>query len=227
DAELVNGEFTTVAIRVYQYDPRPNFSVAPPVLLNEARREAIRLEGIWQYHPGDNPAWATATPADFGLTADARLTDAEAAAKAVFQKIDKVEDVEKYVSRRNGDTEPLSPADALRHFKTPPDLQVQLAVADPDIAQPLFLSWDARGRMWVMEFRQYPDPAGLKMVSRDTFLRTVYDKVPAAPPNHVRGADRISIHEDADGDGAFEKHSVFVDGLNIASSFAIGRGGVF
>lgn len=227
DAELVNGEFTTVAIRVYQYDPRPNFSVAPPVLLNEARREAIRLEGIWQYHPGDNPAWATATPADFGLTADARLTDAEAAAKAVFQKIDKVEDVEKYVSRRNGDTEPLSPGDALRHFKTPPDLHVQLAVADPDIAQPLFLSWDARGRLWVMEFRQYPDPAGLKMVSRDTFLRTVYDKVPAAPPNHVRGADRISIHEDADGDGAFEKHSVFVDGLNIASSFAIGRGGVF
>ncbi|MFN7680298.1 MAG: hypothetical protein ACK5TG_05505, partial [Planctomyces sp.] len=69
-AELTSGEFTTVAIRVCQYDPRPNFSVAPPVLMNEARREAIRLEGIWQYHPGDNPAWASAGPADFGLLPD-------------------------------------------------------------------------------------------------------------------------------------------------------------
>jgi putative membrane-bound dehydrogenase-like protein len=225
--ELAVGEFTTVAIRVYQYDPRPNFSVAPPVLMNEARREAIRLEGVWQYHPGDNPDWASAGPADFGLQPDVALTDAEAAAKAVYRKIDKVDDLEKYVTRRNGDTDPLTPADALKRFKTPADLQVRLAVSDPDIAQPLFLSWDARGRLWVMEFRQYPDPAGLKMVSRDTFLRTVYDRIPAAPPNHVRGADRISIHEDTDGDGTYEKHSVFVDGLNIASSFAIGRGGVF
>lgn len=225
--ELTAGEFTTVAIRVYQYDPRPNFSVAPPVLMNEARKEAIRLEGIWQYHPGDNPDWASAGPTDFGLQSQATLTDAEAAAKAVYQKIDQVDDIEKYVTRRNGDTDPLTPAAALSRFKTPSDLQVRLAVADPDIAQPLFMTWDARGRLWVMEYRQYPDPAGLKMVSRDTFLRTVYDSIPAAPPNHVRGADRISIHEDTDGDGTYEKHSVFVDGLNIASSFAIGRGGVF
>lgn len=226
-AELVAEEFLTVAIRVYQYDPRPNFSVAPPVLMNETRREAVRLEGIWQYHPGDKAEWSSAVPQEFGVQPGMVLTDAEAAAKGVYQKIDRVDDIEKYVSRRNGDTDPLSPAEALQHFRTPADLQVQLAVGDPDIAQPLFLSWDARGRLWVMEYRQYPDPAGLKMVSRDTFLRTVYDKVPAAPPNHERGADRISIHEDVDGDGTYEKHSVFVDGLNIASSFAIGRGGVF
>lgn len=221
------GEFVTVAIRVYQNDPRPNFSVAPPVLMNEATKQAFRLEGVWQYRPGDDSAWANAKPTDFGFDATQALSDADAAAKAVYQKIDLVDDVEKYVARRNGDTEPLSPDEAVKHFQTPNDLSVKLVLGDPDIAQPLFMSWDERGRLWVMEYRQYPDPAGLKMVSRDTFLRSVYDKVPPPPPNHFKGTDRISIHEDSDGDAVYDKHSIFVDELNIASSFAIGRGGVY
>ena len=69
-------------------------------------------------------------------------------------------------------------------------------------------------------------PAGLKMVSRDSVWRAVYDKVPPPPPHQFRGADRITIHEDADGDGSFERHKVFVDGLNIATAVERGRGGV-
>lgn len=221
------GQYLSVAIRVYQYDPRPNFSVAPPVLMNESRREALRLEGVWKYRPGDDLSWAKAGPEDFEIASTTPLTDTEAAARGVFQLIDSVDDVAKYVSRRNGDTDPLSPADAAGHFQTPQDLAVQMVLGDPEIAQPLFISWDERGRLWVMEYRQYPEPAGLTMVSRDTFLRSVYDKVPLAPPNHERGADRISIHEDTNGDGVYDSHRTFVDGLNIASSFAIGRGGVF
>lgn len=221
------GEFLTIAIRVYQYDPRPNFSVAPPVLMNEARKQALRLEGIWQYRPGDDSSWAKATPADFGVDPSANLNDADAAARGVYQKVDTVDDVEKYVARRNGDTDPLAPSEAVTHFRTPADLSVQLVLGDPDIAQPLFMTWDERGRLWVMEYRQYPDPAGLKMVSRDTFLRSVYDKVPPPPPNHFKGADRISIHEDTNDDGVYDSHKIFVDELNIASSFAIGRGGVY
>ena len=87
------------------------------------------------------------------------------------------------------------------------------------------MKWDQRGRLWVVQYLQYPNPAGLKMLSRDKYLRTVYDKVPPAPPNHFRGADRISIHEDTDGDGVYDKHKTFVDGLNMVSSIAIGRGG--
>lgn len=226
--ELVSaGDYVTVAIRVYQNDPRPNFSVAPPVLMNERRKEAFRLEGIWQYRPGDDSTWARAAAADFGIAADQELSAAEAAAKGICLSVDTVDEIEKYVARRKGDTDPLAPAEAVRHFTTPADLAVELVLGDPDIAQPLFMSWDGRGRLWVMEYRQYPDPAGLKMVSRDTFLRSVYDKIPQAPPNHVRGADRISIHADSDGDGSLDQHTVFVDGLNIATSFAIGRGGVF
>ena len=228
ESSLVQGgAYMAVAIRVFQYDPRPNFSVAPPVLMNEGRREALRLEGVWQYRPGDDVAWANATPGDFGIDPQQELTDEVASARGIFHRVDMVDDVDRYVARRNGDTDPLSPAQAVTHFKAPDDLAVQMVLGDPDIAQPLFMSWDERGRLWVMEYRQYPDPAGLTMVSRDTFLRTVYDKVPKAPPNHVPGADRISIHEDTNGDGVYDDHKTFVDGLNIASSFAIGRGGVF
>lgn len=228
DPSLVKGGgFLAIAIRVYQNDPRPNFSVAPPVLMNEATMQAVRMEGVWQYRPGDDVAWATAAPADFGFDDTQPLNEPDAVAKGVYVKIDTVDDIEKYVSRRNGDTEPLSPAEAVKHFKTPDDLSVQLVLGDPDIAQPLFMSWDELGRLWVMEYRQYPDIAGLKMLSRDTFLRSVYDKIPPAPPNQDKGADRISIHEDTDGDGVYDKHKIFVDELNLATSFAIGRGGVY
>ncbi len=123
--------------------------------------------------------------------------------------------------------EAKSPQDAVGAFQVSADLEVELVLSEPNITQPVFFNFDERGRMWVMNYRQYPYPAGLKMVSRDRFWRVVYDKVPVAPPNHVRGADQITIHEDTDGDGVFDTQKIFVDGLNIATSFARGRGGVF
>src|SRR6266567_1702537 len=92
--------------------------------------------------------------------------------------------------------EALAPADALKAFVLPADLQIDLALAEPEITQPVFINFDERGRMWVVEYRQYPSPAGVKPVSHDQFWRAVYDKVPPPPPNHIKGADRISIHED-------------------------------
>jgi hypothetical protein len=110
DPSLVKGDgFLTVAIRVYQNDPRPNFSVAPPVLMNEATKQAVRLEGIWQYRPGDDAAWANARPLTSASMLNQPLSDTDAAAKGVYLKIDTVDNIEKYVARRNGDTDPLSP----------------------------------------------------------------------------------------------------------------------
>ena len=97
----------------------------------------------------------------------------------------------------------------------------------PLVRQPLSIKWDARGRLWVNQFIQYPDPAGLKMVSRDKFLRSVYDKVPAPPPNHFKGLDRISFHEDTDGDGKYDKHGTFIEGLSLTSSFAFDKDGLW
>src|SRR5690606_13941240 len=97
-------------------------------------------------------------------------------------------------------------------------------LSDPVIRQPLNINFDERGRMWVAEYAEYPHPSGLKVLSRDGAWRVVYDKTPQPPPNHVRGLDRISIHEDVDGDGVYDRHKTFVQGLNVATSSLVGRG---
>lgn len=127
----------------------------------------------------------------------------------------------------SGDAHPPSPEESLQHFTIMPGLKMEVVASEPVIRQPLNLHFDARGRLWVVQYIQYPFPAGLKVVKYDKYLRAVFNKVPQPPPHHVRGADKITILEDKDGDGLFETHKDFVTGLNIASSVAIGRGGVF
>src|SRR5206468_1072926 len=91
---------------------------------------------------------------------------------------------------------PLAPAEAVKRFKVADGLAIGLAVSEPDVTQPLSISFDDRGRMWVLQYRQYPLPAGLKAVEMDQYLRTKYDKVPQPPPKGPKGRDRISIYED-------------------------------
>ena len=130
-----------------------------------------------------------------------------------------------YEARRGG----LPPADSLAGMRTPSDLEVDLLVAEPGIEQPVFLNFDERGRMWVVEYRQYPEPAGLEAVSRDRFWRIIYDRKPHPPghPEFTPGLDRITIHEDTDGDGAFDSNKTFVEGLNLATSVVTDQDGVW
>jgi putative membrane-bound dehydrogenase-like protein len=124
-------------------------------------------------------------------------------------------------------SKPLSPEESLRAFTIPDDLEIELVLHEPIVRQPVAITFDQRGRMWVMQYIQYPFPAGLKVVKYDEHLRAVFDKVPPPPPHHFPGADKITIHEDTDGDGLYDRHKTFVDGLSIATSCAIGRGGVW
>jgi putative membrane-bound dehydrogenase-like protein len=123
----------------------------------------------------------------------------------------------------------LTPDASHQTMRTPPDLTLDLLAAEPQIEQPVFMNFDARGRMWVVEYRQYPEPAGLKIVSRDRFWRNIYDRKPMPPghPDFVPGLDRITIHEDTNGDGTFDHSKTFVDGLNLATSCVSGDGGVW
>lgn len=121
----------------------------------------------------------------------------------------------------------LPPAETVKKFKLPEGLGISLAVSEPQVAQPLSISFDDRGRMWVLQYLQYPIPNGLKAVEVDQYLRTKYDKMPAPPPKGPKGADRITIFEDTNGDGQINRSKDFISDLNLASGFAIGHGGVF
>jgi len=201
-----------VAVRVCNIAGRNGFNVAAPVLF--AGDAAIRLAGKWETANGDDIAWAKSESAAIQTEAFSKVEDAPA--------------IEKELKKlATGDAGPLSPAESLAQMKTPDDLQVELVLAEPQIGQPLSLKWDGRGRLWVVNYLQYPNPAGLKTISKDKHLRAVYDQVPKAPPNHFRGADKITIHEDTDGDGRLDKHSTFLEGLSLATSFEFGRGGVW
>lgn len=82
--------------------------------------------------------------------------------------------------------------------------QAELIAAEPDVKQPIAFCIDERGRLWVAEAYSYPN------------------KQPQG-----QGKDRISIFEDKDGDGSFESHKVFIEGLNLVSGLEIGFGGIW
>ena len=119
------------------------------------------------------------------------------------------------------------PDEALRAFKPIEGLTMELVASEPVIRQPIDVHFDDRGRLWVVQYQQYPFPAGITITAYDQYLRARYNGVPAPPPNHVRGADKITVLEDTDGDGVFESHKDVITGLNITTSVLTGRGGVW
>jgi putative membrane-bound dehydrogenase-like protein len=121
----------------------------------------------------------------------------------------------------------LSPAAAVKEFKVADGLEIQLVAAEPLVNQPLSISFDDRGRMWVLQYRQFPNPNGLTPVKVDNWLRTKYDKLPEPPPKGPKGNDRISIYKDTNGDGRADSVKDFLADLNLASGMALGHGGVF
>jgi putative membrane-bound dehydrogenase-like protein len=121
----------------------------------------------------------------------------------------------------------FSPEDAVKRMQLPPGFTAKLVACEPMIRQPLSISFDEKGRMWVLQYLQYPNPAGLKAVKQDQYLRTVWDRVPEPPPKGPKGADRITICYDPDANGRYTKSKDFVTGLNMATGFCIGNGGVY
>src|SRR5207247_7519312 len=80
-----------------------------------------------------------------------------------------------------------------------------LFAAEPDVVNPVAMTWDERGRLWVLELYEYPL---------------------GAPPG-TKPRDRIKILEDTDNDGRADKVTVFADGLNLATGILLGRDGAY
>src|SRR6476620_6433341 len=118
----------------------------------------------------------------------------------------------------------FSPEEAAKRMTVAKGLKATLFASEPMVRQSTFVKCDDRGRLWTIQYLQYPNPAGLKRVKVDRWSRTEYDRVPEPPPRGPRGADRITILEDANGDGKADKFKDFVSGLNLCTGVEFGHG---
>jgi putative membrane-bound dehydrogenase-like protein len=99
----------------------------------------------------------------------------------------------------------LSASESNKLTQVPAGFEIQLFAQEPDITNPIAMSWDERGRLWVVESVDYPN----------TFKET-----------DGAANDRIKICEDTDGDGKADKFTVFADKLNIPTSMVFSNGGI-
>lgn len=125
------------------------------------------------------------------------------------------------------ESKPVPSDEAIDAFVIANDIEIKRVLSEPEVNQPLEISFDSRGRMWVVQYNQYPYPEGVKITGLDNHLRLQFDKVPDAPPKGVRGADKITIFEDSDGDGSYDRSTDAITGLNIATSVLLGRGKIW
>lgn len=100
--------------------------------------------------------------------------------------------------------ESLTPQQSMSLIQVPVDFELQLFASEPDVVNPIYMNWDERGRLWVIETVDYPNE-----------IKT--DDV---------GDDRIKILEDTNGDGKADKVTIFAEKLNIPTSFTFSNGGI-
>ena len=99
---------------------------------------------------------------------------------------------------------PLPPTEAIGRMRVPDGFTVMLFAAEPEVVQPIAFTIDPRGRLWVVENYSYPIWLG-----------------------GPQGKDRILIFEDTDGDGHFDRRTVFYDKGTNFTGIELGFGGVW
>ena len=60
-----------------------------------------------------------------------------------------------------------APQAAVKRMSASDGLEVKLFASEPEIRQPILVKCDDRGRLWTIQYLQYPNPAGLKRVQVD------------------------------------------------------------
>ena len=99
---------------------------------------------------------------------------------------------------------PLTPEESMSLMQVPVGFELKLFASEPMIFNPMYMNWDEKGRLWVIETVDYPNEV------KDDDL----------------GDDRIKILEDTDGDGKADKVTTFAEKLNIPTSFVFSNGGI-
>ena len=100
--------------------------------------------------------------------------------------------------------ESLTPEQSMSLIQVPVGFELQLFASEPQVVNPIYMNWDERGRLWVIETVDYPNEI----------------------KNDDVGDDRIKILEDTNGDGKADKTTIFAEKLNIPTSFVFSNGGI-
>jgi mono/diheme cytochrome c family protein/glucose/arabinose dehydrogenase len=109
---------------------------------------------------------------------------------------------------KNGSLEYLYGKDALAKLKVPAGYKIEMFASEeefPDLAKPMQMSFDNKGRLWIATMPSYP-----------------HYKPGDSKPN-----DKIIILEDTNADGKADKQTVFADGLHLPLGFEIAPEGVY
>ena len=92
-----------------------------------------------------------------------------------------------------GSTPYLTPAEELKLIELQDGYYLELVLSDPQIEEPVDIQFDGNGRMYVLEMRNYMNDADAK--------------------DQEAGTGVVSRHEDTNGDGVYDKHSIFASKL--------------
>lgn len=108
---------------------------------------------------------------------------------------------------QNGSLKYLYGEEALKAIKVAPGYKLQLFASEeefPDIAKPVQMTFDNKGRLWVVAMPSYPH----------------------YKPGDPKPNDKIVILEDTNNDGKADKQTVFLDGLHVPVGMEITHDGV-
>src|SRR5205814_7146743 len=95
----------------------------------------------------------------------------------------------------------VEPADAIKTFQVRKGFHIELAAVEPLVVDPIAMSFDENGRLFVVEMRDYSERRAEKL-------------------------GRIRMLEDTDGDGKFDKSTIFLDHLPWPTAVFCYGGGV-
>lgn len=107
-------------------------------------------------------------------------------------------------------TKPLSPEESLKAMHVRAGMKIELVAAEPLIVDPVAFDWGPDGRLWVVEMRDYP--SGITWNKEgDEFGKP---------------GGRVKVLTDVDGDGKYDKATVFLDELPFPTGIKVWRKGI-
>jgi putative membrane-bound dehydrogenase-like protein len=127
---------------------------------------------------------------------------------------------------------PLPPAESQKRFRLLEGFRIELVAAEPKLAEPTAMCFDARGRIFVCELHGYNLDGYYDIVelNKSGVLDTTVRRIPASKEAQHQAAREtygtVKLLEDSDGDGRVDRVTVFADRLPPCYGVIAARDGV-